>query len=136
MTKNSDSRSSAPPKPASSPNGTSFLSPSPSNYIKLANDLRKYYLRKGMDASKTRYLTIEQLMELNDKYGSATDIPLSMTASPRDIQRKMARLLSDPFLNRKRGVQTATSYHAEKGSHHREMTTPTDYRSPYLNEQA
>ena len=91
-----------------------------------------------METSKTRYLTIEQLMGLNDKYGSATDIKLSFDANPQDIQRKMVRLLSDPYLNlsRKQGAQTATSFHNEAHTPRRGLATANDAPSQDSNDHS
>ncbi len=67
------------------------------SYMKLANDLRKFYLRREMECSKTRCLTVDKLMDINDKFGSATDLQLSLDVNPRQIHNRMVQVLSDPF---------------------------------------
>ncbi len=65
--------------------------------MRLANDLRRFYLMKEIEGSTSKCLTINRLLGINKKFGSATNMKFSLEANPRDLQRRMATVLADPF---------------------------------------
>eukprot|EP01022_Parablepharisma_sp_SALTPOND_P016290 TRINITY_DN2366_c0_g1_i1.p3 TRINITY_DN2366_c0_g1~~TRINITY_DN2366_c0_g1_i1.p3 ORF type:complete len:250 (+),score=43.45 TRINITY_DN2366_c0_g1_i1:2743-3492(+) len=78
-------------------------------YMKLANELRKFYLKKEMEGNKTRCLTVDKLMDINEKFGSASTLQLSLDVDPTQVKKKMVHILSDPFSTKNRNFRNTVS---------------------------
>ena len=103
------------------------------NYIKVANDLRKFYLKKEMENSKARCLTVDKLMDINDKFGNTADMQLSLDVDSTFVKRKMIHILSDPFNRTGNFRNSTTTLRNEKLFAHDDLFTPQSNVSPGLN---
>jgi len=75
-----------------------------SDYIKLATELRKDYLKREMQNNKAMCLTIDKLVDLNDKFGSVTEAKFNIDTKPKAIRKHMVAMLSDPFLKTTKSI--------------------------------
>eukprot|EP00826_Nyctotherus_ovalis_P043027 TRINITY_DN449_c0_g1_i4.p1 TRINITY_DN449_c0_g1~~TRINITY_DN449_c0_g1_i4.p1 ORF type:complete len:221 (-),score=74.86 TRINITY_DN449_c0_g1_i4:135-797(-) len=64
-----------------------------SKCMKLANDMRKYYLKKEIEKGKGQSITIDKLMDINEMYGSGAKIELSMDMPEEEARKKIVELL-------------------------------------------
>lgn len=64
-----------------------------SKCMKVANDMRKYYLKKEIEKSKGQSITIDKLMDINERYGSGARIELSKDMPEEEARRKIVELL-------------------------------------------
>jgi len=64
-----------------------------SKCIKLANDMRKYHLKKEIERNKGQYITVDRLMGINEKYGSGAGIRLSIDMPENEARKKIVELL-------------------------------------------
>jgi len=53
-----------------------------------------------MDNTKTKCLTVDKLMGINEKFGSATNLELSLDINSTQVRKKTIQILSDPFLRK------------------------------------
>ncbi len=68
---------------------------SQSQYLEFANDMRKYYLKKELADGKDKFLTLDKLMDINDRF-KPRDFRLSTNMKPREVKRMLARMMSRP----------------------------------------
>lgn len=80
------------------------------NYIRLANDLRKYYLNKEIEKNPSKCLTIDKLMDINEKFGSTADMQASLKLDKNSISKRMVHMLSDPFFVKNQSILGKTSF--------------------------
>ncbi len=69
---------------------------SQSHYIQITCDMRRYHLRKAVDGSKSKCLTLDKLLDINEKF-STRDLQLSLNVKPQDVRRMVTRIMSRPF---------------------------------------
>ena len=103
------------------------------SYVKLANDLRKYYLKREMENSKTRCLTVDKLMDINEKFGSASELQLSLELDPQQMRKRMIEVLSDPFERKQKVRSSFTSVHEDRLFAHEDFFTSQNIGSSGFN---
>ena len=69
---------------------------SQSHYIQFTCDMRRYHLKKAVDSSKAKCLTLDKLMDINEKF-STRDLQLSLNVKPQDVRKMVTRIMSRPF---------------------------------------
>ena len=64
-----------------------------SKYVQFTDDLRRFHLKKGIEDSKNRFLTVDKLLDINDRY-RAHDFHFSTSVKPQDVNKMVARVMS------------------------------------------
>lgn len=63
-----------------------------SKCMRLSNDMRKYYLKKEIEKNKGQSITVDKLMDINERYGR--DVKLSMDMPEDEAKKKIVELLA------------------------------------------
>jgi small-conductance mechanosensitive channel len=64
-----------------------------SKCMRLSNDMRKYHLKKEIEKNKRQYITVDRLMDINEKYGSGAGMQLSIDMPEDEAKKKIVELL-------------------------------------------
>ena len=65
-------------------------------YLKVANQLRKYYSKKEFDSN---HASVGRLEKINSAYKPAEELQITLNANPDEVKKKIAHIMTDPLYN-------------------------------------
>ena len=79
-----------------------------SGYVKISNQLRKFYLTKEKEKNKNKYPSLSRLEKINKKF-DLLNSELDLEASQEKVQKKILKVLTDPFVENNKFYKTETN---------------------------